>query len=539
MLTLENYAAQRAELEAKPLFRNVGALIDHATENFSDNLAWIFTDEDRSPLTYRDLGALIEKSANAFRIMGVRKGSHVALIMPTSPEHLAAWAALAKIGAVSIGINPAYTTTELAYTLTDSKAEYVLIASDYLSKFQQLPSCHANYGIAKIAVWGDHTQDFASWADKLDKAPASSNLELTDVAFEDPINILFTSGSTGFPKGCVLPHSYWVVKGVVMANLWPGITRIQCDAPFHYMGPLWRFAFACSLGAALCVSPRASLTRFVERWKKNKIDFGWVNNAMAMTTEGNGDGLNDLKILGTSGFNPLLHAATEKRFDTAIREHYGMTEIGLAIVTPRDASNLVGTGSCGVVAPFRECMIADEQGNRLPDGEVGELCVKGPGIVKEYIGRPEATSEAFHGDWFRTGDLFRRDEQGYYYFQSRIKDIIRRSAENISATEVETVLATIPGIEDVAVGPVKDAMRGEEVKAFVILKQGGDPNTVSPETIIAHCSVVLARYKLPRYVQYYSEFPRTSSNKIAKRRLLDGEGTAVTKTFDAATGSWS
>jgi len=538
MLTLGNYVAQRSAIEAEPLFPNVGALFDHALDVCADRLLWIFTDDDRASLTYRDLGALIARSANAFTAMGVRKGTHVALIMPTEPEHLAAWVALAKLGAVSIGINPSYTSTELSYTLTDSKAEFMLIASEYFEKYSALISNHENVDVKKVAVWGEGTGRFANWTEKLDASDSSYNPP-ADINFDDPANILYTSGSTGFPKGCVLPHSYWIIKGKVMSRLWPDITRIQSDAPFHYMGPLWRFAFACYVGAGLCVSPRASLTRFMNRWKKNDIDFAWIDNAMAMTTPGGADAVNRLKVLGTSGINPLLHAATEKRFNTLVREHYGMTEIGLAIVVPENATDLVGSGSCGVVAPFRECMIADEQGNALADGEIGELCVSGPGIVKEYIGRPEVSVQAFHGKWFRTGDLFRRDERGYYYFHSRIKDIIRRNAENISATEVESALSTIPGIEDVVAGPIPDPMRGEEVKAFIILKAGETPQSVSPESIIKQCGEILARYKLPRYFQYYTEFPRTSSDKVAKKRLLEGEGRSITKTFDAANDAWT
>ncbi|CAE6854352.1 MULTISPECIES: class I adenylate-forming enzyme family protein [Paraburkholderia] len=533
----QSYAELRKRVESEPLFKNLGELIDFSVACYSDKPAWISIDSDGRSLTYDEIGKLIAKSANSFASMGVKKGSHVALMMPSAPEHLCAWVALAKIGAVSIGINPNYTTKELGYTLVDSKAEYLLTASKFLPNLETLlqNDCIA---AQKVAVWGSVTRPFHDWAAALDSADWEFKSDEVEVAGADPINILYTSGSTGFPKGCVLPHDYWVIKGKIVANLWPETTRILCDAPFHYMGPLWRFAFACYLGAAIYVAPRASLTRFVARWKEHKIDFGWINNAMAMTNAQESDSDNSLEVLGTSGISPTLQDAVEKRFGAKVREHYGMTEIGLAIVMPIDADEMLGSGSCGLEAPFRECMIADENGETVRCGEVGELCVRGLGIVKEYIGKPEANAQAFRGGWFRTGDLFWQDENGYFYFNSRIKDIIRRSAENISATEVETALSTIGEVQEVAVGPVKDAMRGEEVKAFIILKPGHSSDSVNPEKIIEYCSQLLARYKLPRYFQYYSEFPKTSSNKIAKKLLLNGEGSAVTRTYDITSGTW-
>jgi acyl-coenzyme A synthetase/AMP-(fatty) acid ligase len=537
MTSASNFQILCREIESETLSSNFGEVFDNAVRAYATKPAWIPVDSPSSALTYADLADLVAKSASAFAHMGVRKGSHVGLIMPTAPEHLAAWVALAKLGAVSIGINPSYTPNELKYTLTDGKADYVLVASDFLDNLKNSGVIGSIVDAKNVVVWEGKSESSEIWNKLLESAKDIP--EFASIALEDPINILYTSGSTGFPKGCVLPHSYWVVKGKVMAKLWPDVTRIQSDAPFHYMGPLWRFAFACYLGAAVCVSPRASLTRFMKRWQDNNIDFGWVNNAMSMTTPGETDGKNNLKVLGASNINPRLHRAAEARFNAVIREHYGMTEIGLAIVMPKEAVEMVGSGSCGVVAPFRDCMIADESGNPVATGEIGELYVSGMGIVKEYIGRPEVNRDAFTGKWFKTGDLFRQDENGFYYFHSRIKDIIRRSSENISATEVEAALATIAEIEEVAVGPVADPMRGEEVKAFIILKEDKSPDTVTPASIIAHCSHLLARYKIPRYFQFFSEFPRTSSNKIAKKLLLDGQGTSVTDTFDVTSGKWS
>jgi acyl-CoA synthetase (AMP-forming)/AMP-acid ligase II len=204
-----------------------------------------------------------------------------------------------------------------------------------------------------------------------------------------------------------------------------------------------------------------------------------------------------------------------------------------------EAEDVAKTASCGIPAPFRRCMIADDTGKPVKQGEVGELCVSGPGILQGYYKKPEATANAFwEAKWFRTGDLFRQDESGNFYIVGRIKDMIRRSAENISAIEVEAALSAMPQIQEAAVIGVKDTKRGEEVKACIILKPEWTPQTVTPQMVVEHCRQHLAKFKLPRYVQYYLALPKTGSNKIAKKQLVDGGGQSQTDTFDMVDATW-
>jgi acyl-CoA synthetase (AMP-forming)/AMP-acid ligase II len=304
------------------------------------------------------------------------------------------------------------------------------------------------------------------------------------------------------------------------------------------MGPLWRFALAAYQGAALCVPPSYSLSRFRERIRDYEYDMAWMTNPVAMLPPDPIERDNKLKMIAIFGLSKDLHRALEQRYGVPVRDSFGMTEVGFSIYMPLQDAHMSGSGSCGIVTPFRELMIADPKGNPLPPGEIGELCIRGKGILHGYYKKPEATAAAFHGDWFRSGDLARQDENGYFYIVGRIKDMIRRSAENISVTEVESALSTLPSIKEVAVHGVKDDKRGEEVKACVILHDGHSAETVPPEAIIAHGRQHLARFKVPRYVQYYVAFPRTGSNKVAKKRLADGEGERLTAIFDGNTGEW-
>jgi acyl-CoA synthetase (AMP-forming)/AMP-acid ligase II len=528
----------RRRIEAEPLPENLGALLDLAIERYGDNPAWIHVDQDIEPLTYRGLGELVARSANAFATLGVRKGTHVGVMLPNIPESLAAWLGLARLGARMIPINPGYTSDELRYWLTDGDAEWLLITDSCLASFDAMQAQGHVLDKSRLATFGEaRTEGLVYWTDLLAKAsPCFVPTERVDL--DDVVNIQYTSGSTGWPKGCLLPHRYWIQAGKVLSEAWPKFTRIQCDLPFYYMGPLWRFALAAFQGAALCVPPSYSLSRFRERIRDYEYDMGWVTNPVAMLAPDPIERDNKLKMIAIFGLSKELHRPLEERYGVPVRESFGMTEIAFSIYMPFDDAHMSGSGSCGIATPFRELMIADTEGKPVERGEIGELCIRGKGILQGYYKKPEATAAAFHGDWFRSGDLFRQDANGYYYIVGRIKDMIRRSAENISVSEVESALSTLPAIQEAAVHGVKDQKRGEEVKACIVLHPEFTPDMVTPQAIIAHCREHLARFKVPRYVQYYRAFPRTGSNKIAKKRLVDGEGETLTATFDGASSVW-
>jgi crotonobetaine/carnitine-CoA ligase len=246
---------------------------------------------------------------------------------------------------------------------------------------------------------------------------------------------------------------------------------------------------------------------------------------------------NEIVRVNVYGLHKENHAALEERFDFIAREAFGMTEIGSGLFMPIEATDMVGSGSCGMPSPFREARIADPQGNTVPIGEFGELLVRGPGILQGYYSKPEATAAAFHGDWFRTGDLFRQDARGYFYIVGRVKEMIRRAGENISAGEVEAVLRGLPDIVEAAAVPVPDDTRGEEVKACVVLQPGATRETLPPDRIIAHCEANLARFKVPRYIEYRNDLPKTASEKIAKH-LLQGVADPRAGCFDRVEARW-
>jgi acyl-CoA synthetase (AMP-forming)/AMP-acid ligase II len=200
---------------------------------------------------------------------------------------------------------------------------------------------------------------------------------------------------------------------------------------------------------------------------------------------------------------------------------------------------MTGTATVGIPAAFREAMVADAEGRPVPRGELGELCVRGHGILLGYYKKTEATKNAFHpGGWFRTGDLARQDENGWFFYLGRMKDMVKRSGENVSATEVESVLRGVEGILEAAVLPVPDELRGEEVKAYLLLNEGLAAKDVPPERIYAHCEKNLAKFKIPRFLEYVTEFPRTPSLKIKKSSLIAAKGDLRAGSYDRDEKRW-
>ena len=194
----------------------------------------------------------------------------------------------------------------------------------------------------------------------------------------------------------------------------------------------------------------------------------------------------------------------------------------MGLFTPLEAVEMTGSGSCGIAGPFREVRIASPEGAALPHGETGELLIRGPGMLRGYYNNPDATAAAFHGDWFRTGDLAHQDARGFVWIVGRIKDMVRRAGESIAAAEVESVLGGLDGVAEAVVVPVPDPLRGEEVKAYLRLKPGITSSDLPPERVIAHCEQHLAVFKVPRYLEYRTEpFPFSAAgSKVNKPALM-------------------
>jgi crotonobetaine/carnitine-CoA ligase len=496
-----------------------------------DRIAWNFFDEGAT-ITYAMLRTEVNKLANGLRTIGVQKGSHVGVMLPNIAAFPLTWLALARLGAVMIPINVRYTERELHYVLDDGEADFIVIDASLLSMLQNVPQPLPRLTAEHIVVVGRAPGGYRAWSDVKSRGGEETPTSSEAVALDDLLNIQYTSGTTGFPKGCMLTQRYWLLIGMV--NAWRDgrvYRNILSSTPFFYMDPQWLLMMTFFQRATLFVSERQSASRFMDWVRRYNIDFTLLPNVILKQPPSPDDRKHALTRVNVYGFPKGDHAALEERYDLIAREAFGMTEIGNATFVPIEETGLVGSGSCGLTSPFRECRVADENGNPLPDGEIGELIVRGAGILQGYYRKPDANKASFHGEWFRTGDLFRRDERGFFYIVGRIKDMIRRAGENIAAREVEAVVCGLPEIAEAAAMPVPDDTRGEEVKIYVVPQPGVTQSDLSPQKIVEYCTANLASFKVPRYIEYRSELPKTPSDKVAKH-VLKAEKP------DLRAGSW-
>lgn len=516
-------------VEAAPLPRNIFALLDEAASAVPDKLAWLFFESDEST-TYRDLRDEVNRLANGLLAAGIGFGAHVAVMLPNVPAMPLTWLALARIGAVMVPVNTRYTAHELHFTLTDADADALVIDADLIGLLERLPEPVPRVA-GRVWVVGGEPGPHRSWRDLADGQ--GTTLATREPALDDLMNIQYTSGTTGMPKGCLLTHRYWLTCARTYSDCdGQRYERILAGNPFFYMTPQWQLLMAFMQRGTLVVAPRLSTTHYARWIREQRINFCLFRDAYLRETPSPLDAENEIVKVNIYSTRKDLHAEMERRYDFVVRNAFGMTEIGCGLFVPLEAGEMTGSGTCGIPAPFRECRIADPSGATVPDGQPGELLIRGPGILTGYYNRPDATTAAFHGDWFRTGDLAHRDARGWFFIVGRLKDMIKRAGENVAANEVEAVLEEIPGVAEAAVVPVPDALRGEEVKAYVTLADGVTREALPPERILERCGEKLAVFKVPRYLEYRAEpLPRTPSRKIRKQALMAEKA-------DLRAGSW-
>jgi len=382
----------------------------------------------------------------------------------------------------------------------------------------------------RIISVGGVVEGHSHWQDLCSQGDPTFTPSVT-VASDDLLNIQYTSGTTGFPKGCMQTQRYWILLGCVAGYAEPDIKSILADTPFFYMDPQWMLVMGLYNGATVHLPERPSVRRFMGWVEDHRIELAYFPLPLLMEPVSEHDATCALKKVLGYGLNAELTRLVEDRFGVIARDAYGMTEIGPGVMVPASMNTDAALNSCGMVMPFREVKVVDENGKTVPPGVKGELWVKGDGVIKGYYNKPEANESSFVGDWFRTGDVFVADEDGFYTIVGRIKDMIRRSSENVAALEVETALYFLPGIGDVAVVPVPDDRRGEEVKAYLLLAEGVTKDDLPPAVVIEHCQSRLAPFKVPRYLEYVDDLPYTPSEKVAKHQLISAKA-------DLRVGSW-
>ncbi|MGQ5692987.1 AMP-binding protein [Rhodococcus erythropolis] len=494
------------------------ALIDHASGR-----RW----------TYREFAEQVNGLAAGLLSRGVGKGDRVGIWAPNCPEWTFTQYATAKIGAILVNINPAYRSHELQYVLEQAGISTLVSAasfktSDYASMIETVrPQCP---DLTSVLLLGSPEWD-AVLADGLaaqanDPAPLAA--AQAALSADDAINIQYTSGTTGFPKGATLSHHNILNNGYFVGELchYSEVDRVCIPVPFYHCFGMVMGNLACtSHGAAMVIpgpafDPRASLAA-VQAEKCTSL-YGVPTMFIAELALPDFDSF-DLSSLrtGIMAGSPcpveVMKQVIDRMGMAEVSICYGMTETSpVSLQTRSDDSIEQRTETVGRVGPHLEIKIVDPAtGLTVPRGEPGELCTRGYSVMLGYWENPEKTAEAIDAArWMHTGDIGVMDEAGYVAITGRIKDMVIRGGENVYPREIEEFLYTHPDILDAQVIGVPDAKYGEELMVWVQMREGADD--LDADSVRAFCTGKLAHYKIPRYVHVVDEFPMTVTGKVRK-----------------------
>jgi fatty-acyl-CoA synthase len=530
----------------------IGDLLDRQAERFGDRDALVHV-EHGVRYTYEAFRRECNRVAKGLIALGIRKGDHVGIWATNYPEWVVAQFATAKIGAILVTVNPSYRLYELEYLLKQSDAATLLLidsfkSSDYVAMINELiPELRDSQpgslrsarfpGLERVIFIGKQPRAGMIWWNDLPSIGAGiSDEELAGRQAacdpDDVINIQYTSGTTGFPKGAMLTHFNIVADASYIAECmkFTEHDRLCIPVPFYH-------CFGCVLGTLCCVTHGAAMIIPAEY-------FDPVKTLTAVEQE-RCTGLHGVPTMfiaelqhpsfdtfsfpalrtGIMAGSPcpieVMRQVVDRMGAKEITIAYGQTESSPVITQTRTDDPIeLRVSTVGRALPNVEVKIVDpETGHELPRGRQGELCTRGFIVMKGYYNMPEATAKAIDADgWLHTGDLATMDENGYCKITGRLKDMIIRGGENIYPREIEEFLYTNPKIADVQVVGVPDLKYGEEVMAWIKLKPG---QSASAEEIRGFCRGKIAHYKIPRYVKFVDEFPMTVTGKIQKYKMRE------------------
>ena len=514
----------------------LGELLGNRVKQHPDRLALIFQDRR---WTYAEFQNEVDRIANGFRQTGVKRGDRIAFLLPNCPEFLFATFAVTRIGAVFVPLNPQYTSEEAEYVLHHSEASIVLTSPDLLvliaSIRVKLPD------LKQVIVTDEREHPGAlSWNKFLSGVQsAATNVPIDP---EDLASITYTSGTTDRPKGVMLSqYAYAFAPRMRARGLgWNENDRVLCVLPLFHVNALCHTCIAMlSVGGSIVLAEKFSASRFWDEVREHGATTSslmrTIPQILLSLPEKPDDGDNPLRLIVTL-LSPEMHVRFEERFGVQGVPSYSLTEDILSVIGPQNMPRQK-LGSCGIVlAPeVHRIAIHDNAGESLPPGAAGEIVKQSPTVMKGYYKNPEATAKALKNGWLYTGDLGYLDEDGYLYFVDRVKDMVRRGDENISSEEVERVLNSHPRIAESAVIAVPDPIRGEEVKAYIVLKAPATAESVPAEEIWNFCKPHLSAFKVPRYIEYRAELPKTPSSKVQKNILREESKQPSAQVFDRQT----
>ncbi|MFE3323735.1 long-chain fatty acid--CoA ligase [Streptomyces sp. NPDC059176] len=513
---------------------NLAVVLEHTAREHPDRDALVL---GGTRLSYAQVDAEANRIASALIAHGVGRGDRVALSCPNLPHFAVVYFGILKAGAVVVPLNILLTDREIAYHLEDSaaKAYFCFEGTDELpmgasgrSAFEAVPGCEHFVLITSDRTAAAPVPGVPTLAEFTHGRPSGSSTVATGEG--DTAVVLYTSGTTGRPKGAQLTHSNMVQNALLANGLFgmePHDVHLLVLPMFHSFGQTVQLNAAFASGATIVLLPRFEAGAALDAMERENVTFfAGVPTMYWSLLAYEGADRHDLGAItrnlrmSVCGGSPLpveVLRQFEERFNVPILEGYGLSETSpIATFNRRDRPRR--PGSVGLPVWGVEVEVVREDGTRCAAEEPGEICVRGHNVMKGYLNRSEATAEAIDADgWFHTGDVGRWDADGYLYIVDRTKDLIIRGGFNVYPREVEEVLLTHPDISLAAVVGVPHESHGEEVKAYVIRKPGA---TVTEEDLVAWCKRSMAGYKYPRIVEFRDALPMTATGKILKRELV-------------------
>ncbi len=494
-------------------------------DRFGDRTALVF--EDRSQ-TFRELADRSARVANGLRELGVTAGGRVAILAKDSDLAFEALFGIARAGAVLMGINWRLAAPEIQYILEDGGAEILFVSPDLVPMVEELRDQLPK--LRQILVLGEADGErpgFVAWRDA---APADD--PAVEVGPEDPAAQMYTSGTTGHPKGVRLAHrSFFAIVKSLREHEDPWIGWSEADVSLHaiplfHIGGLWWSITAFTQGAQTVVLDAFAGWKALELLQAHRVSKVCLVPAMMQvmlseptcrTTDFSA--LQTIVYGGSPIPKPFLVRAMQV-FQCDFAQIYGLTETGNTAVCLRPPEHRSGDDrllkAAGKPYPGVQLKILDKRGQELPPKKIGEVSIHSPANMIEYWNNPEATEETLQGGWVRTGDAGFVDDEGYLYICDRVKDMIIYAGENIYPAEIESVLCSHKAVAEAAVIGVPDDRWGETVKAIVVLRPG---ESSSPRELIAHARRRVAEFKVPKSIDFAESLPRTPSGKIQKAKL--------------------
>ncbi|MBM3222898.1 MAG: ATP-dependent acyl-CoA ligase [Candidatus Tectomicrobia bacterium] len=474
-------------------------------------------------LTYAQLDARVNRVGNAFAAMGVCTGDKVCVMLPNSPEFLYTWWGNAKLGGVTVPLNTALKGEGLAYIINHSDAETLVLSQRYLPMLAEIRPTLSH--LKRLVVLGSEGRQGADLPPgaiafgELLTAPATSPLQ--EVWSDDIESIMYTSGTTGLPKGVI--HRHARCYGGFMLPIMIGYTTqdvVYNTLPLFHIGGQNMVWMALVSDTPVILAERFSASRFWHDVRQYHATVTLCLGAMIPILHKQppqpDDHDNPLRVALSAAAPRTIWEAFEQRFHVKIVELYAQTEGGFLLNTDAKAAGKVG--SMGKASPVYEVKVVDAQDRDLPPGTVGELIYKPASgtALTEYYKNPDATAEKTRGGWVRSGDLAYQDEDGYFFFVDRKNDFMRRRGENISSFEVEKIIDSHPQVLESAAYAIPSELGEDDVMIALVLQPGAH---LPPEDLMRYCEAHMAYFMIPRYVRLLDALPKTGTERTMKYQL--------------------